>query len=476
MRFEPLRGVLGAVLWITAAVGCGGGSGDPAGDGTDGCDTDCAATDDDGTSTTDNGPADDDDDDSVDESGDDGEPAANDLPCGVRDALYEHCMPCHDDPPIYGAPMSLLDYEDLLLPANSDPARTVHEVVAERLVDNSNPMPPGADMDDDDRQILLDWIAAGAPSSTCDDDPIDPGDDPEVGPEALPCEPTHTFVAHADGDDEEAFQVPEVGADNLYQCFTFRSPLTEPTQATAWAPIVDDERVLHHWILYRTPTPQVDGGVGPCQMPSDTVFVAGWAPGGLNFEMPEDVGLELGGPDDYYILQIHYHNAAQYPDAFDRSGVALCTAEEPREQTAGIFTLGAVGINVPAGEDASVQGTCPSWITNYLTEPLRVIASFPHMHEIGTSIRTDIMRGGTNGPIENLLDVPVWDFEGQEFYPHDPEVLIEPGDAIRTTCDYHNPYDFDVTFGEETEDEMCFNFVMVYPIDLVGDYRRCGLL
>lgn len=51
-----------------------------------------------------------------------------------------------------------------------------------------------------------------------------------------------------------------------------------------------------------------------------------------------------------------------------------------------------------------------------------------------------------------------------------------PGDAIRTTCTFDNPYDFPVLFGEGTEDEMCFNFVMAYPIEMVGSSRECGTL
>jgi len=271
--------------------------------------------------------------------------------------------------------------------------------------------------------------------------------------------------------------VPAQGADNLYECFTFKSPLTEPTQAIAWAPILDDERVVHHWILYRTPTPQVDGGAGPCNMPGDAIFVSGWAPGGQNFLMPDDVGLELGGPDDYFILQMHYHNAANYTDAVDRSGVALCTAEEPRPKTAGIVTLGSIGINIPAGaEGHEVSGTCPSWITSYLQEPLFAIASFPHMHQLGRSLSTVLLRGGDEAAAETLVDVPAFNFENQAFYPQDPSMTIMPGDALRTTCTYDNPGAQNVFFGEATEDEMCFNFVMVYPVEAIGQNRQCGVI
>jgi hypothetical protein len=97
------------------------------------------------------------------------------------------------------------------------------------------------------------------------------------------------------------------------------------------------------------------------------------------------------------------------------------------------------------------------------------------MHELGRRIRTETLRGGSEAEVEMLVDVDPWSFENQAFYPHEPEVLLRPGDALRTTCTYDNPNDYDVYFGEATEDEMCFNFVMVYPVDLVGENRQCGI-
>ncbi|MCA9651619.1 MAG: hypothetical protein H6712_17520 [Myxococcales bacterium] len=78
--------------------------------------------------------------------------------------------------------------------------------------------------------------------------------------------------------------------------------------------------------------------------------------------------------------------------------------------------------------------------------------------------------------MDPLTEVPFYDFNNQAFYANDPPVQIMPGDAIRTTCTYDNPHDFPVHFGEATEDEMCFNFVMAYPIEMVGDDRDCGIL
>ena len=302
--------------------------------------------------------------------------------------------------------------------------------------------------------------------------PRPPDPDPEVGPDELPCEVTHTFTAHANGSGTDPFHVPLV--DNLYECFTFASPLAAETQITAWAPIVDDERVLHHWILYKTSQQQPDGGVGPCNMPGDASFVAGWAPGGTNFIMPDDVGLEFGGPDDYYILQLHYNNTGGYDDALDNSGVAFCTSE-PRPNTAGIIWLGTTGISIPADAVGHEEtGVCPSSATGLLPFNLNIIASFPHMHELGRQLETTVYRGGAGGPAETLVNADPFSFDNQVMYPHDPHFVLEPGDELVTTCTYDNTYGTPVSFGEDTEDEMCFNFIMAYPIQLLPpEARQC---
>lgn len=394
------------------------------------------------------------------------------LPCDVDQILESRCRGCHSDPPRFGAPMPLVAQADFHAPAKSDPAKDVYQLAIERLADPVRPMPPGGDLPPSERSVLEAWLSAGAPEGSCGA-AADAGVGPAVGPEALPCTPSHTFTAHASNSTTGRFPVPP-SAGNLYECFTFRSPFNGTEQGIAWAPITDDDRVLHHWILYRTETAQPDNGVMNCQMPRDAIFVAGWAPGGKNFVMPDDIGLELPGPSEWLILQVHYHNVAGYTDANDASGVALCTTPAPRANTAGVYTLGTYGINIPAGAVGyEASHTCGSALTSRLPEPIHILASFPHMHQLGRRFRTEILRGSNTGPSETLVDVPRFNFEDQRNYVHEPPVTLNPGDAIRTTCVYDNPGTTAVRFGERTEDEMCFNFAMVYPIEIFPGRRTC---
>lgn len=194
---------------------------------------------------------------------------------------------------------------------------------------------------------------------------------------------------------------------------------------------------------------------------------------GGNLVMPDQVGLELGGPQTRYILQIHYNNTANYEDALDNSGVGFCAIHEPRPETAGILTLGTIGINIPPGAQGhEVTGTCGAFDTSTWPE-LHVIGASPHMHEFGRGFRTEIQRA--SGGTEMLTDVPIFNFSDQRMYLYEPEILIKPGDTLNSTCVYDNPTDQTVTFGEGTGDEMCFNFALVYPVDQISN-RNCGIL
>lgn len=311
------------------------------------------------------------------------------------------------------------------------------------------------------------WLTDGAPETDPSCGMADAGVAPPcVGPACLPCTPTQTFVA-GDGADGP-FVLPE-GSNNTYECFAFRSPFTAGSQqGIAWAPIIDDARVLHHIILYRTATEQTPGPRS-CQMPLDATGIAGWAPGGENVVLPEDVGLELAlGEDEWLILQVHYWNAAGYENVHDRSGMALCTTDTPRDKLAGTLTFGSTLVNIPPrSEGFEVSGHCPSTITAYLPEPLHILASGPHMHNLGVRFKTEIFRAADPLRAETIIEVDPYSFDDQRLYWHDTPVVLGPFDTIKTTCAFDNPSDDYVSYGERTEDEMCFDFSIVYPIDAI---------
>lgn len=398
-------------------------------------------------------------------SGDPVPPAADAMPADVQAIVEARCASCHSAPPRFGAPMALTTLEAMHASAVTDPARHVYEVVGQRIHDAARPMPPGAPLPADELAVLDAWIAAGAPAGEGIASDAGRPMGPPVGPEHLPCDVTHEFRAHAPGGALDAPYTLDA-AGNVVMCFAFASPFTDVEQGTAFAPIIDDARVLHHWIIFGASS--LPSGVEPGQawecgtaLAQDSQFLTGWAPGGRNTVMPDDMGRELAPPGGYVILQVHYWNVAGYTDVRDRSGVALCTTQTPRPHEIGTSTLGSLAIAIPPrARGHEVVGTC----TPAITEPVTIVASGPHMHERGVSLRTEVLRGGSESEVEMLVDVARWDFNSQTAYAAPGGALvIQPGDVLRTTCVYDNPDDATAYFGERTENEMCFNFVSAFP-------------
>jgi hypothetical protein len=406
------------------------------------------------------------------------------LPCEVEEVLISGCRDCHGDPPRWGAPMALLTWEDTQQPSVTDADVPVHEMMKLRLNDATDPMPPSRndEMTDEEKAILNAWLDEGAPAAAAADTCTPDGDAgvPDGGggtivPPPLPCEPDHVFQAFDPANPELGYEVPVGGNGNFYKCFVFAAPFAEGEQGIAWGPIIDDERTIHHWILWESPNSYTDGTVFDCgALPdTDSVFLAGWAPGGGNMVLPDDVGLKLR-PGSSLLLQVHYWNAGGITGIRDKSGMALCT-DFGRPKEAGVIAVGPMHLSIPPREEKTHSITCPGDITRALGG-FEILASNPHAHGLGTRFRTDVVRneGTASQTVELLTDVNPWDFNDQTSYPQDPAVVVNEGDGIRVTCDYYNDRDTTATWGENTEDEMCFDFLLVSPLPTLEPVIECA--
>lgn len=400
----------------------------------------------------------------VDPAADGGVAVAKGLPCDVGAVLSEHCSHCHGSSPAFGAPMSLVSYEDLTATSGKDPTQSVYSRVGVRIHDTKSPMPPpphGA-MAEADVATLDAWIKAGAPRSneTCNPFP-GPGDGPSAQDDFdySQCDQRVSLKAHngTTPDDDTPFKLDQQ-VDNRYECFYFKLPFDAEMQGLAVFPLIDDERVLHHWLLYTEEgAPYQDGAHEECKgVHPNATLVTGWAPGGEGLVMPPDVGLHLpkAAPDTFFILEIHYNNSGRHPDALDRSGAEICTTSKLRKNVAGVHWLGTENLLLGAGKQ-DFTGTC----TPQITEPIHILGFSPHMHVLGRHMKTTIERAA--GGTEIAFDKP-FSFENQGHYPD--EITIYPGDTLKTTCTYENDTGGAVFFGEKTTDEMCYQFTLAYPL------------
>lgn len=305
--------------------------------------------------------------------------------------------------------------------------------------------------------------------------PTDGADPDGSAPEQAPiddwpadCDYRYTIRAHApDGD--RAF---EVSPDAEYTMAFFSKPPWQGSevQFVKARPLVDNGRILHHWTLYAVNDGslrdgEVRGGPGqptPLKGVGEQYVIGGTRGTTEDLELPADVGLRVpSGPNVMQRLEVHYVNYGNDP-ALDASGFEVCMTAHKRPKEAAAHWLGTLLINVPASADGEVTTTCHPLNQ---AQPVHIMSVAPHMHQAGIHATMVIERG--DGTHETLIDQP-YDFQHQEAYtvPEDrsaPDVVIEPGDAIRSTCRYRNENDTPLLFGERSIDEMCFMVVFAWP-------------
>lgn len=384
-------------------------------------------------------------------------PAVDGIPCAIQEIVTRHCGNCHGAEPRFGAPMTLTTLDAL---------RQWSARVAARVSEVQRPMPPppNARLEPAEQAALLGWLEQGAPAGTTCEEDAPPAEDmiPEVPPPEEDCDHVLELTAHGRNQpgDQSPYQVP--AQRDSYVCFAFKAPWPGQAHALSFHPIVDDDRVLHHWLLYATAGDVArEGEIFDCNgRHPGMALVAGWAPGGTPAVMPPDVGQEVPpGPNGTFVLEIHYHNPNGL-DAPDNSGVRICATETLRPNTAAVHWLGAergpaniLPFSVPSGR-SEVNGRC----TPRLNQPVNIISSTPHMHRRGVNMRSVIRRA--SGGSEVLIDEP-FDFENQIIYQ--TPATIFPGDRIETTCTFQNPGGR-ASFGTSSDDEMCYNFVVAWPV------------
>jgi hypothetical protein len=268
----------------------------------------------------------------------------------------------------------------------------------------------------------------------------------------------------------------EANPGNEYRCFMLDPELEDTRYITALAPMVDKKAMVHHIVLFTKNISEIpvseqgpdgydciDGGM------ADGVngMVAGWAPGALPVEFPQEpqsLGMRLG-VNDRLIMQMHYFQSG--PDVVglaDQSGYAFRTQQDV-DRTVMMYPLGTTDFTIPAGNPAYTAGfewDMPAIFT------FDILAVFPHMHMLGTGYKmwADTADAGR----QCLAQSSQYDFDNQQTYLFNEPVSIQGGDTIGFDCTWDNSVDNpnqafevpqDIGYGERTNEEMCFAFTLI---------------
>jgi hypothetical protein len=214
----------------------------------------------------------------------------------------------------------------------------------------------------------------------------------------------------------------------------------------------------HHTVLTRYEGASPADGTVPCNVGTNGQnMIYGSGIGAPDFTFPAGVGLHLAA-GTRLLLNLHLYNATDAAIT-GRSGTLFqeATAAEVPNLAELVLAGPTLGLTVPTGVSTQ-SGTCQiSKIT--ATQPVQLFALSQHMHKLGTHVKSVITRSGS--PDIVLQDVP-YDFEQQAFHLVTP-VELRPGDVLSTQCTYDNTTGATVSFGESSDDEMCFTDLFYYP-------------
>ncbi|MEE2755511.1 MAG: hypothetical protein VYA30_02565 [Myxococcota bacterium] len=370
----------------------------------------------------------------------------------VKPTIETYCGLCHGNTPAFGAPYSLFDYDSLM---DGDIGSRPIDKLVERM--RAGDMPPAGqpNVPSDEALAVLDWATCGDNTGR-----------PMPGPNPGGFDVSRPIFEPADDPLDEA-ALMEFRADNghipaavrdQYTCFSFSGPAGGERYIRRIEPVIDDTRVIHHIVLYEVPEGPGDGLETDCGTNLSAAIYA-WAPGQQPVQFV-DGGL-VTDSSRRYLLEIHYNNTAGYDDVADQSGVRIFHSP-PDGPTIDMLTIGPEGFSLPPLTRTAVGGQC------HVTEPMTIIATLPHMHELGISLKSTIQRA--DGTEEDLITLTGWDFDSQLFY--DGQGLqLEPGDKVVTECVFENTFAESRKFGPYTQDEMCYNFLFVTPPPAE---RRCN--
>ena len=377
----------------------------------------------------------------------------------VLPMLADNCTRCHG-----ASALASLDFTDPAVASAWAPA------MVQRI--QSGEMPPPApdpdchpyrgsehlQLDPALEPLLIEWIDAGTPIGDLASAPaIEPWVPTALSRRDLELRPPADYV-------------PQFVDANEYRCF-----LVDDVEAATWVTgieaLVDNATISHHAVLFVDPDAGSEANVQdpatrswscPEVLPEDNwQFLNAWAPSGEAVEFPAGMGMKLEAGSQL-VLQMHYFTSGGEPPA-DRPGYGLMLADEVEDELF-YLALGPESFRIPAG-DASFTETLelPMEYLTYGGFSLDVYGLMPHMHVLGASYDfTTTSPGGEESCISRADD---YDFSMQPTWWFDEPVRIGASDLLTVSCTWDNsatnPRQLsdppqDVTWGENTQEEMCY--------------------
>jgi hypothetical protein len=208
---------------------------------------------------------------------------------------------------------------------------------------------------------------------------------------------------------------------------------------------------IHHAMIYTTTTAASPSGPVPCDpMPPALVVLPLYAPGGETEAIADGVSIAIPDTAAAIFVQLHL---VRITNGSSTASVDLLASDAPPAHLAHWIDDGLVPPSLPPHAVVTATSQCR------LGGSVQVVASWPHMHRLGSQFHSTIVHA--DGGREPLLDLSLWDFEHQPLYAVDASVAA--GDAVETACTWDNTTGAMVDAGPFSTDEMCNQGLVAWP-------------
>lgn len=376
---------------------------------------------------------------------------------GVGKIFQQNCVKCHS--PSGGAPFSLRTYNEVLPYGN---------MIGSAV--NAGHMPPWTPdpsykefahqrvLEPTDKTKILDWINNGMPIGNPNEVPtvaVFPSGSQLGTPNLSLTIPTYTVSSNND----------------VYYNFVLPSGLTQEMYANAIEVLPGNGNIVHHVLIYEDAStnpinPTSMGGTGS----NASNLLYGFTPGAQPYFTPPGSGFRLPA-NTRIIMQVHY--APGSLGQTDQTTVNFKLTSIPQRR---VFVTPLLNHSNISNGPLFIPANQTKTFNSNFTVPLNAtfLYVFPHMHLIGTSIKS----WGTNaGNTIKFIDIPHWDFHWQDNFIFPNTINVPAGTILNaeafynnTTTNSHNPSNppLNVSAGEGTYDEMFLVF-FAYMLRQPGD-------
>lgn len=209
----------------------------------------------------------------------------------------------------------------------------------------------------------------------------------------------------------------------------------------------------HHTVLTYGNTATRPDGTTPCEAftnAANMIYGSGVGTNPLRF--PDGVAIRLE-PGNQLLLNLHLFNTdGATLEGYSAIEVVLMD-EADVEHEAEVVLAGRESFSIPArASEFDVNGTCT------MRGDVSLFAVMPHMHQYGVFMEVTANRGGEPTTIHEDF----YSFDDQRYSTFDA-LSMSNGDTIDVRCQYDNPTDSSVGFGDSSLAEMCYAAIYRYP-------------